>query len=70
MIRFKLAAILALSLSLSGCAIKRPAAAIKRGWINSQLAYDRWWYKNIYPVCIKQGYTPEECDPNWKAMQP
>jgi len=54
---------------LCGCAVRHPVRAfhtVHRKWVNSELAYDRWWERNIMPICLKQGHTREECDPNWK----
>jgi hypothetical protein len=50
----KIIPILLLVLALSGC-------AIKRRWVSSQAAYDRWEIR----MCEKT-HPAKECDPDWK----
>lgn len=63
--------LLLLLLPLTGCAVRHPVRAfhtVHGKWVNSEKAYDRWWFQPSNPgdMCLKQGHTREECDPNWK----
>ncbi len=37
-----------------------PGCAVKRHWVSSEQAYDRW----MIAQCTKQ-YSAAQCDPNW-----
>jgi len=38
-----------------------PGCSLKRHWVSSEQAYDRW----MINACEK-SHPAEECDPNWK----